>query len=283
VFKERVGAIITTSDTPETSDEWIPKENDLYEITIPVGRITDTIRLNLAVGENAIYDRLLIYVDEVTRLESLQRVDVEVKTFLDRIDVIEDVHFVTGKKEKIAAGMSGSLIYQSELSRKICRIDIVCDSNARARLLNEGFDWQEEDLGTLVYWRGINIIEAPTYITEYIFDFGGTDAEGNWINEGIVFSTHFYEEVQKTEYDSPIVVRFAIDVNRNVQEGIFYYIDDNGREHCIAVNEIQFTKAEYEHLQHDPAMRIAINLETVHGRISCTCPGAINIECLPDI
>jgi hypothetical protein len=203
VFKDRVGAILT-ADTPETNEEWVPMENDLFEMTIPVGRMTDTIRLNLAAGENAIYDRLLIYTDWTTRLESILKMDVEVKTFLDRIAVIEDIHFVTGKKEKIAAGMTGSLVYQSEQSKKICRIDIVCDSNARARLLNEGFDWQEEDLGALVYWRGINILEEPTYITEYTFAFGGMDSEKNWIGEGVIFSTHFYEEVQRTEYDSPM-------------------------------------------------------------------------------
>jgi hypothetical protein len=192
---------------------------------------------------------------------------------------LNGLRLVRENKNRITGGMSGNLTYQSEQSRKICRIDIVCDSNARARLLNEGFDWQEEDLGDFLFWRGINILPVPEFITEYTFQFSGRDTNGNVIGDGIIHCVHFYEEIEQTEYDSPILVRFAIDINRNVQEGIFYYIGDNGREHCVAVNDVQFTNAEFEHLRHDPATQTTLKLTTEHGTISGIISGAVNLEC----
>jgi len=419
-FKERVGDIMLTSGTLETEHEWVPTDEGLFNITILVGRVTDTIRLSLAEGEEAIYDGMQIWISATALLPSQQFENIEIRTFLEttaivtglpleectrvsgnwnfalgkwlhnsnsgstsilrvpvsyfgeacvlELDVrwnlevsssswqgnytaeffvsrlndtsqsshlarfhqsvrsttsgtqrnagsatvrlelnadtpnisrdnfvqivvysyisnrceveLSGLRFVRENKNRITGGMSGNLLYRSEQSRKICRIDIVCDSNARARLLNEGFDWQEEDLGDVVYWRGINILQEPEFITEYVFQFGGKDSHDNIIGDGIIHSVHFYEEVQETEYDSPILVRFAIDVNKNVQEGIFYYIDDNGREHCVAVNEVQFTNAEWEHLHHDPATQTTLKLTTEHGTISGIVAGAVNLECL---
>ena len=422
-FRERVDEIVLTSGVLDAEYRWEPAGEGLFKVTVPVGRITDTIRLSLAAGDEAIFDDIQIWISETALLPSQQIANIEVRTFLETTAIVTGLpleectrvsgnwNFALGKwlhnsnsgstsilrvpvsffgeacvleldvrwnlevsssswqgnytaeffvsrpndssqsshlaryhqnvrsttsgtqrnagnatvrlelnadtpnigrdnfvqivtysyssnrcevelsglrlvrenKNRITGGMSGNLTYQSELSRKICRIDIVCDSNARARLLNEGFDWQEEDLGDIVYWRGINILAEPEFITEYTFQFSGKDSQGNVIGDGIIHSVQFYEEVQETEYDSPILVRFAIDVNHNNQEGIFYYTDDNGREHCVAVNEVRFTNAEFEHLHHDPATQTTLKLTTEHGTISGVVSGAVNTDCLNNL
>jgi hypothetical protein len=419
-FRERVGEIVLANGALETEYQWASISEELFEVTVPVGRVTDTIRLSLGEGDEAVYEGMQIWISAAALIDSQQMINIETKTFLETTAItmglpLEECTKVSGNwnyalgswlhnstssttsilkvpvsylgeecvleldvrwnlevsssswqgyysaeffvsrlndtsqsshlarfyqsvrsttsgtqrnvgsetvrlelnadtlninkenfvqivvysyssnrcevelsglrrvrenKNRITGGMSGTLLYQSEQSRNIARIDMVCDSNARARLLNEGFDWQEEDLGDLSYWRGICLLPEPEFMTEYTFEFGGKDLHGTLIGDGIIHSVQFYEVVQETEWDSPILVRLAIDVSCNVQEGIFYYTDDNGREHCVAVNEVQFTQAEFEHLHHDPATQTTLRLTTEHGTISGIVSGAVNIDCL---
>jgi hypothetical protein len=263
---------------------WKPDGDDgtLFRIVIPVNSNVGEIKLSLSQGEEAEYHRMFIYTDSTTSLLSIQFPDLEVRTFL------QPVAFVGGTMlYRIVAGMSGSLTYQSIRSQKVCRIDIVCDANARARLQNnDEFEWADEDLGHLQYHRGIKIIPEPEFITEYTFDFhGGKHDENNtWIGDGFIASVHFYAEVSRfTEYDSPIMVTFAVEPIQNEQSGIFYYIDEAGRTHCVTINEVRFTLNAYTHLWHDPKIQTVINLETEQRRLSRTIHGSLNLDCLPSI
>jgi len=230
-------------------------------IRIPVNNTTASI------GKNFVYVRV--------SASNHQRYEVE----------LTGLRAVRENRDRITGGMSGSLTYVSGQSRKIHRIDIVCDSNARARLRNEDFEWQEEDLGHISYWRGVKRILVPVFLTEYTFQFRGTNVSNTLIGDGIIYAVYFYEETQQTEYDLPILVRFAVEVSRNVPEGIFYYTDHGGREHCVAVNEVILTPAELTDILHDPATRTQLNLPVRpapdrQGTISGTIPGNINTNCL---
>ena len=416
-FKSRVGELVLTHGAPEVAQEWTPKDNRLYEITIPVERQVDIVRLNLAAGRAAYYIGIQFHVDDKgTQLISRQEIRVEAKTFLGTTDIIDGlpperctvisgdwwqltagvwrhggsyhwgtrtevlrvpipyttdegeleldirwdlrssvssgysaemfvsslnststssqsalfhrrttsstntnagtatvripfralspgisnfvqvvvttyyaerqvvelnaIRIVRKNKNRITGGMAGTVTYRSGQSRKIHRIDLICNSNARARLLNDGFGWQEEDLGTETFWRGIHFLPKPGFITDYAFSFSGKDAEGKYIGDGVIHAAQFYEEDQQTEYDSPITVKFAVNINKNTQEGIHYYVDDDGREHCVAVNDVELTQAEYEHLRYDPAIRMMLYLPHEHGTVSGIVNGTVNIGCL---
>jgi len=246
VFYERVGLPIVarlTSTPHEASDiqftpEWTLNDDNLYEITITVNSIIDTIRLKLTAGEVAKYDSIKIYTDDETLMTSTQRVEVEARSVLS---------FTPAGDIRVLGGVPAELLYQSDESKKIHRVEIFCDTNARARLLHEEFEWTSDHSGG-THWRGIYILPKPEFMREWTFSFADS-TDGTLVDDAIIHSVHFYQEISETEYDSPIVVQLAIASIQNEQEGIFYYIEENGRHHCVAVNELVFTLSDYAQLK----------------------------------
>jgi len=124
LFQERVGEI-KAGKMMEEILPWISAGGNFWNATIPVNRVADTIRRSLGSGGLALYRSFEIYANSTTFLTEQQSVTVEVKTFLERV--------LLEQYEKITAGMSGELRYTSTQSKRVCRIDLVYDANARAR------------------------------------------------------------------------------------------------------------------------------------------------------
>jgi hypothetical protein len=186
------------------------------------------------------------------------------------------LRLVTKQYEKITAGMSGELCYRSTRSQRVCRIDIVCDANARARLQPDNYTWQKEETALLSAERGIKLIDPPGFITEHTFAFNGGTILGNLVEDGTIYAVHFYEQAPQTEYDSPIRVDFEITPERNEQEKIFYYVDAAGRYHCVSVNRIRFTEIGFARLTAYTRTIADLRLETEVGSLSCSVAGEIN-------
>jgi hypothetical protein len=87
-------------------------------------------------------------------------------------------------------------------------------------------------------------------------------------------------ETIETEYDSPIFVSLELTSVQSVQESVCYYINEDGRHHCISINVLQFTQTAFSNLQNARGMNLTINLDTGSGPISGVCSGTINHNCL---
>ena len=294
-FRDRIGDIApietdTGEDEQESGDEdnheqsneenrtetgytWSPIGGGLFETTIPVRRKTDSIHLCLDAGKTAIYHAIRIYTDEENLISASQKFHVKYKTFL-MYDTADGTPIL-----RLTAGMSGSLIYRSEEPRRISQIEIICNANARARLLNEGFKWQGEDLGESYYWREIKTFEEdPPSSTEYIFHFSGIDSEGNAIGEGVIRSIRFYAAPQGQE--PPICVEFDVIPSIHRPAGIAHYLDETGRYHCVSADEVRFTASEIDDLRQNPATETILHLETEYGKVRAHCEGILNVDCL---
>ena len=277
-FRDRVEAVRTALS--ESNFSWEDAGNELYRAVIEVNREIDIIHVRLAEGEIARYHALDVQTGTEVKILS-ELMTTEVKTFLTRT---QEQYF------KIASGMSGTMVYSAGQLKKIARIEIVCDSNARARLVNEDFRWAIEEVERTpgnphVRYRGIHDMEPPQHLDGYSFSFGEQDTLGDFIGDGTVYGIYFYEQPELTQNDSPVAIHFGIELHKNEQEGVFYYIDDFGWHHCVAVNDLEMTPAELEHLTEDDVMetvlRFTVSLpHAEEGTIQYRCPGTVNTACL---
>ena len=160
----------------------------------------------------------------------------------------------------------------TKLSEKLSRIEIVCNANAYARLTDNAFEPSEEDTGEITYCRGVKIFDPPEMIQECVFAFdSGLATLGQLIGEGLIQSIHFYRESIESEYDSPIVVSLELLSAQNVQQNVCYYIDEEGRHHCVCVNVLQFSQTAFNNLQNARGMSLTINLDTDEGPLTGVC------------
>jgi len=281
-FAQRIGTITVPGDTlsPPAQSAWVPAEMQgqvqLWEITVPIQRQTDSIRLGVNraenVSETAVYYALRIALDSSgTLIQTQQDILVGVNVF----------YGTDGTVIKLGAGMPGSLVYRSEQDHKLHHIEIICNANAYARLTGASFEPSEEDLGDVTYCRGVKTFDPPELIGEYMFTFdSGIASSGQLIGEGLIHSIHFFREAIETEYDSPIHVRLELASVQNIQESVCYYLDTEGRHHCVSVNHLHFTQAEFNNLAGARGMALTLNLDTGGEKISGVTSAAINVSCL---
>ena len=181
--------------------------------------------------------------------------------------------------------MSGSITYSSESVRKICRIDILCDSYARDRLVTSGFIFDHEPIETYLgidFYRGRREFNPPVFTDEFTFKFVGIDIAGAILDDGRIRKVEFFVEADFTAYDSPIMPVLSVlgdPQQRNNQEGVFYY-EEGGRYYCAAVNTLSFTESEFRHLMYDPALRTTLRLNTELGKVSSSSLGALDMACI---
>jgi hypothetical protein len=281
-FAQRIGTMMLPEDTldPPAQHEWVKAEMkgtvQLWEVTVPVKRQTDSIRLGIhraaTLTETAVYYALRIVLDpNGTLIQTQQDIHVGVNVF----------YGTDGQGMKLGAGMAGSLVYKSEQHQKLSRIEIIGNANAYARLIDEAFLPSEEDAGDVTYCRGIKIFDPPEMMEECVFAFDtGVATLGHLIGEGLIKSIHFYREAIESEHDSPIFVSLELISAQNIQESVCFYIDEDGRHHCVAVNHLQLTQTDFSNLQHANRMSLTINLDTDDQNISGICSGTINYNCL---
>jgi len=200
-------------------------------------------------------------------------------------------------------------------------VDLMDDRSVLLSLPAESADWGQEDIGEAVYQRWLKPIPTAQrkYVKKCVFRFGdgssfcwdtytthtisyfnpeislggfsvgggepptATDELRRFVGNGFIYSVHFYEEAPQDEYDSPIQVKFAIELSgnleRNVQTGVFFYTDAEW-EHCVAVNELHFKPHEFAHLPNEPAKVTTIRLSTEHGPITGIVAGTVDAGCL---
>jgi hypothetical protein len=161
----------------------------------------------------------------------------------------------------------------------MCRVELLCDANARARFIGSEAHWYPEDLGDdFSWWRGM--IPLSGFMRELTFAFGDKDSQGRLVGAGLIAAIDFYREIQPTEYDSTIKVDLVVTPTSNEQTGIYYYVDDEGFGHCACVNEIRLTAETFEALKNRKTLQTSLNLTTLVGNISGTCLGLVNTDCL---
>ena len=240
---------------------------------------------NVVLGNNDVVLTIVTDVASDIPLVTFRKKFEEIALF----NLVSEGHLLEEASIIIPAGNFAELLYQSEESRKVQRVEIICDTNARTRLTHKGFEWTTED-SEQESWRGILIIANPDFIREWMFTFAG-EVEDIVIGDAKIHSVHFYEEIQETEYDSPIMLNLALSSIENKQTGIFYYIDTNGKNHCVGVNELRCTHSDYEHMRlRGTNMSTTIRLDVLlppdeieYGLIETIVQGNVNPDCLPAI
>ena len=247
VLKQRVG---------NTGFPWVTNEadSDYFDNRIVVGRVTDSIRLGVSAGDEAVYHSIKVY-------------DTQSNIFADDREFSASVYSLYAKEPssgilKALAGASGTIMYRSDTPHLLGKVVILCDDNARARLQNEGFEWGRDEVDGVSCWRGVTVINKPHHVTEYSFNFLGTTDDGKPIGDGMIYRTEFYSLRQ---LPSPLAIKFDVPPTTNQQPEIFYYLDDEGKYHCAATCEMEFTAWDMLEFYKNPAFQVNLNLDTEQG------------------
>jgi len=249
-FKQRAG---------NTGFDWQQNASDseYFDTKITVGRVTDSIRLGLSAGEEAVYHSIKIYDTQAGLLDEDRNLSTSVYSLFAK-------DLLSGRL-RVLAGASGSLIYRSELQQLLGRVIILCNENARVRLLNEGFEWSSEEVDGVFYWRGVQVITDPQPVTEYVLNFNGKTDEDKPIGDGIIRSVSFYTI---HPVPSPITVEFNVPPTSVLSEEVSYYLDDLGRYHCVLTHLVSFTDWDLAAYQEDTGFLIRIDLPTEQERLT---------------
>ncbi|MCL2743552.1 MAG: hypothetical protein FWE67_06860 [Planctomycetaceae bacterium] len=98
------------------------------------------------------------------------------------------------QRSTVTSGKKVKLVCQSDVPKEVHKIEIVCCSNAKARLHDKEFKWVREEAEQTEFWCGIKLLNSPKSIRKYVFQFSKTDESGNPTDNGYISSVLFYGE-----------------------------------------------------------------------------------------
>jgi len=224
------------------------------------------------------YRAYRVCIREFYTTASSQAYIAELKLF----EYVDDFNPV-GLFSRITAGMTGTLQFVGQnRTFNISAVDIICDSNARARIHDPDIQWSENfSVEGPARWRGHKEFPLNTLLDDYSIEMSGVDVHGNTIGDALFCFVEFYEAVRQTEFDTPISTRFAVEPKESIPVGSFHYLTDEPRYHCVMLEDFVFSRTDLAQVKLDPAIAVRVALETEHGSLRVgSLESVINTDCL---
>lgn len=107
-------------------------------------------------------------------------------------------YVISQEKFALVAGdeAAGIVLYQNakpndiRKNEMVSKIEMVCNSNTKARLRNKGFDWVRDADLLSENWQGTKRFDPPERLRKYVFQFSKTEEA----SDGQIVSALFYDD-----------------------------------------------------------------------------------------